>query len=42
MIDVGGAVTGGVSIVALVNGDNNGIFPGSAGRMLLARRNEVV
>ena len=42
MTDVGGGVTGGVSIAALMNGDSNRIFLGSAGRMLLARRNEVV
>ena len=42
MTGVGGAVTGGVSIAALINDDSHRIFPGSAGRMLLARRNEVV
>jgi len=42
IIDVEGAVTGRVSIVALISGNRNSIFPGSAERVVLVQRNELV
>ena len=42
IIDVEGAVTGEVSIVVLISGNSNSIFPGSAESIVLVQRNKLV